>query len=238
MKLRQNSIIVWKIDLTDSRLHNENGLQILSSEEIKKADSFHFQTDRRRYVAAHFALRVILSHYTKKAPQKLEFTTNNFGKPSLIDADLKFNLSHSAEIALVAVSENSEVGVDVESFDKKIEHLENISQMFSSDETNYLENCPQTSQNKEFFRVWTRKEAFVKAKGEGLSMPLKSFSVINRNDKLTQKFKVKSADSAQEFWLGWDFEPAKHYVAALVAKVSERTEPIPADFNSLFQKSL
>lgn len=236
-KLEQTATVVWKIDLSDLRFHRGNWQKILSSEEIEKANSFHFPEDCRRFIAAHYALRLILSDYSEQEPQNLKFATNDFGKPFLVDSDLKFNLSHSNELALVAVANGGEIGVDVESFDKKIEHAESITQIFSPEEAAFFKNCEQTSANKEFFRLWTRKEAFVKAKGEGLSTPLHSFSVIN-GGVIEKRFSVKQKNEAQILWRGWDLEPEENYIGALVVNSQNQTEPLMKNFNSLYLKSL
>lgn len=230
-KLEQTAIVVWKIDLSDTQFHRGKWRQVLSSEEIEKANAFHFPKHSRRFIAAHYALRLILSDYSEQEPENLKFATNDFGKPFLVDSDLKFNLSHSNELALVAVTNGGEIGVDVESFDKKIEHAENITQMFSPDEANYFASCGQPSANKEFLRLWTRKEAFVKAKGEGLSIPLHSFSVIN-GGVIEKRFSVKLKNNAQILWRGWDLEPEENYIGALVVNSQNQTEPLMKNFNS------
>lgn len=231
--LLQNSIDVWKIDLSDDRFLPDKSAQILSIEETSKSNSFHFSVDRNNFISSHIALRLILSTYLNQKPHLLNFFTNKYGKPFLTDSTLKFNLSHSGEIALVAICENDEIGIDVELLSDEINYTETARNFFSKNETYYLDSVSKTNLRKEFFRIWTRKEAFIKAEGRGLAIPLQSFSVIERGKNQTE-FDVE--DAAQINWHGRDLEIEKNYAAALVTKCE--ANPSIKNFNSLFQTSL
>src|SRR5262249_50093841 len=151
-------------------------------------------------------LRKILSDYLNTGPEKITFTYNQYGKPAT--NGIHFNLSHSADLAILAVSRTRELGVDLEKItpidDRIAEHF------FSPNEVAALRALPEDGQQEAFFAVWTRKEAYVKAHGQGLSIPLSSFDV--------------SLDHPARFLRGVDgwsiesFEPAPGYVAALVAE--------------------
>jgi 4'-phosphopantetheinyl transferase len=155
---------------------------ILSEEERRRASSFVFVEDRRRYIQAHVCLRQILSQYTSRSAGSLRFRSTESGKPFLEDSGgsspLNFNLSHSAELAVVAVTTAAEIGVDVEQI-RPIPEWEDISRStFHPDEADWVRSCPSELRNEAFFQVWTAKEAYVKAMGLGLAHPLDSFSVV------------------------------------------------------------
>jgi 4'-phosphopantetheinyl transferase len=157
-------------------------LDILSEEEHRRASSFVFAEHRRRYVQAHVCLRQILSQYMSISAGSLKFRYTESGKPSLENtggsSPLNFNLSHSAELAVVAVTTAPEIGVDVEQI-RPIPEWEDISRStFHPDEADWVRSHPADRRNEAFFQVWTAKEAYVKASGLGLAHPLDSFSVV------------------------------------------------------------
>lgn len=158
----------------------------LDEEELRRAERLHFERDRRRFVRAHATLRRILGAYAGAPPHTLAFVSNSFGKPRLSlrqpAPDLRFNLSHSGEIALLAVSLGIEVGVDVE-WVQPIEP-EVARESFSAREIQALDSLqtPAAAQGGEawlqgFYNCWTRKEAILKAEGAGLNIPLHAFDV-------------------------------------------------------------
>lgn len=222
-QLKQNAVHLWKINLGYHRLKIDELTGILSPAEIKRADAFHFPRDRDGFKVSHIALRLILSKYLSESPELLEFSTNDFGKPFLKNSQFNFNLSHSGELALVAVAENFDIGVDIERIRVEIKHQELAEQFFSKDEKSYLQSFYETQAKKEFFRLWARKEAFVKAKGCGLSEPLENFSVITAETADKNVFLVEPNDSESERWRGCDLTVAESYAAAVVshAKIFE-----------------
>lgn len=150
---------------------------ILSAEENQRAARFVFPRDRQRFVLAHGYLRGILARYLRCEPDQLTFSTNEYGKPAITDGSLEFNLSHSGHFALVAVSRHRKVGVDVEHMRQGVE-FEALARRFFSDRENaeFTELSPE-SRTSAFYRCWTLKEAYIKAHGLGLSLPLDSFDV-------------------------------------------------------------
>lgn len=151
----------------------------LGHDEQRRAERFVFDRDRRRYVAAHTALRVILGRFLGGNPADLQFAYGPRGKPRLVNApiDARFNLSHSEDRALIAFAIGREVGVDIE-HTRTIEDLTGVAeQSFSSAEREWLRQTPPESRVEVFFRIWTRKESFIKAVGDGLHFPLDGFDV-------------------------------------------------------------
>ena len=149
----------------------------LSEEEAKRAVRFRFEKDRIRYIVAHGCLRNILARYLQCEPGVLNFDINEYGKPSINGHKLEFNLSHSGDFALIAVSHKRKVGVDVERIHSDMEFESIADRFFSPNELAELMSLPLEQRAIAFFNCWTRKEAYIKAQGLGLSLPLDSFDV-------------------------------------------------------------
>jgi 4'-phosphopantetheinyl transferase len=173
---------VWLISCDDA--DHSGGDAILSEAERKRADGFVFPEHRRRFVQAHVGLRQILHRYTGVPPGALRFATGETGKPYLENLEkpgafpLSFNLSHSGELALVAVGGVPEIGVDVERT-RPMPDWEEIARVsFHAAETEWVRTTAADRQTEAFFQVWTAKEAYIKASGRGMAHPLDSFAVV------------------------------------------------------------
>lgn len=193
---------------------------LLSEPEAAKAGRFHREEDRRRYVVAHGILRELLGGYGPWPPRELTFVHSSFGKPAL-DAGqwqppLAFNLAHSGDIVLFAVAGAGRVGIDVEYRRPDIEVMEIAHSHFSAREIEVLGSLPEGERHAAFFRCWTRKEAYLKARGEGLGFPLADFTVSFRSDERPQV--EWSADDAavRDRWSMFDLGPAAGYAGAIV----------------------
>jgi 4'-phosphopantetheinyl transferase len=154
----------------------------LSPEERARAERFAVEDARVRYIAAHGVLRAILSRYVNERPDRLTFTAGPHGKPSLTGPrgaveSVRFNLAHSDDAALIAVARDREVGVDVERIRGDVESLGIAERFFAPGEFERLRHVPSDDANRLFFTLWTSKEAFVKARGTGLSLGLDRFEV-------------------------------------------------------------
>jgi 4'-phosphopantetheinyl transferase len=171
---------VWaiRLDVDASRLRSFE--VTLSADERARAQAFRTEELRRRFIAAHGSTRAILSHYVEESPEKIALAFEHRGKPRLGDAyaatNLRFNLSHSADLALLAVVKNCEVGIDVEELRpvKELEHL--VTRYFHHDEANDV-LLAAGDRNAAFFRCWTAKEGVLKAFGSGIAESLDHFRV-------------------------------------------------------------
>jgi 4'-phosphopantetheinyl transferase len=163
---------VWTVPLSQDPAALVRSSELLSNEERARADSFRFQADRTRYVVAHAALRVLLAGALGRTPRELRFERTSRGKPYLADAGIHFNLAHSTMYALVGVSRDSEIGVDTESIRATVEYQALAERYFAPEEVAWLDAAPIDQRRSRFFRMWTVKEAFLKATGEGLGRPL------------------------------------------------------------------
>ncbi len=181
----RNSVHVWRAYFEQNLISYKKYKESLSVREIDKARRFIRHSDRGRYVFAHGVLRAILSSYMGCAPHQIVFESNKLSKPCLANAkdgnEIQFNLSHSGDITLIAVSQRSAIGIDVEYIRMIPDAHQIVNSTFSVQEREYLNNLPSADYEKRFFACWTAKEAFLKATGRGLSYPLDKFSIIFSN---------------------------------------------------------
>lgn len=175
MQLALGEVHCWSVRL-DVAPDTFDGLHAtLSGDERNRSGRFRFERDRRRFVVARVALRDVLGRYVRTPPDQIRFAYNAFGRPELSPElggphRLKFNLSHSADLALIAVAADADVGVDVEYVrEEAFDYAEVARSFFSADEVHDLNTVPTHLQAAAFFRYWTKTEAYLKACGEGLA---------------------------------------------------------------------
>ena len=209
----EGCIDVWLIELDAEVAEADN---ILSRDENARAARFHFDRDRRRFTAAHVALRRILGGQLDRDPAELRFGAEPRGKPFLADHhQLHFNLSHSGERALLGVTGIAPLGVDIEAH-RELGDLDALARrFFAAGECASLDGLTEELRHEAFFRCWTRKEAYIKALGHGLSHPLDSFEVSIARD---ESARFLSFDDPAELARGWalsDLAPGRGYEGAL-----------------------
>jgi 4'-phosphopantetheinyl transferase len=179
--LSDDSISVWSVGLEWPEADVEAAAEILSSDEQKRASRFHRVRDRKHFIVAHAVIRLILARYLKIDPRQIPFEYNTFGKPRLMDdahyPDVRFNLAHSTGVALYALAIGREIGVDLEFTEPDFATIGLAQSLFAPEEVAALSTLSNEDFVAGFYRCWTRKEAYVKAKGLGLSLPLNSFVV-------------------------------------------------------------
>jgi len=175
--LSPDEVHVWPIKLEASAAQFSSLSRLLSEDEKRRAESFKFERHSRAFVISRGFLRLILADYLRQSPESIAFTYGLKGKPGLTPSSIKFNLSHSEDMALLALTSGVEIGVDLEKI-RPMNDLDNIARrFFSEQECHDLMNLTPSSRNHAFFNCWTRKEAFLKATGDGLSAPLDQFQV-------------------------------------------------------------
>jgi 4'-phosphopantetheinyl transferase len=179
--LSDDSISVWRVDLESPESEIEVAAGILSSDEQRRAKRFHRVSDRKHFIVARAALRLILTRYLNVDPRQISFDYNAFGKPRLKDGarypDLRFSLAHSGGVALYAFAIGREIGVDLELIEPDFATMNLARSVFAPEEVTALSALRNEDFVGGFYRCWTRKEGYVKAKGLGLSLPLKAFVV-------------------------------------------------------------
>lgn len=219
--IQSDGIHVWRYTLDLPSSQRESLLGILSPDELERAGKFYFDKDRNRFIAARGILRKILGIYLNEDPNLIHFEYAEFGKPELKSGSylpkLSFNLSHSENIALFAIASEGNLGIDVEHirYDMEIEPL--ASRFFSEGEIRVLEMAKGKLQKDIFFQFWTRKEAFLKATGKGLSFPMENCDVSSANDRDFSNVIFQSKMIGFPNWYVMDLKPEKGYTAAVVA---------------------
>jgi len=202
---------VWRIHAISSFEWLEPLRSILSSGEIYRAGRFRFDEDQMRFVITHGCLRLLLGKYIHISPDQINFQNGNFGKPHLVNCELEFNISHSGDYSLIAFAVDRIVGVDVELHRANLEIEKVAKRFFSKREITTLMNLSHEEQSNAFFSIWTRKEAYIKAHGLGLALPLDSFDVslephasnaliATRPDKSeADRWTIRSLDMGDEY---------------------------------------
>ncbi|HJQ69028.1 MAG TPA: 4'-phosphopantetheinyl transferase superfamily protein [Blastocatellia bacterium] len=222
MALADDEVHVWRVYLNKGFSDLERLASILTAEEREKAGRFFFEEHRREYVVSHSILRYLLGRYVEIAPDRLRFRLGEYGKPALAVESgggwLRFNLSHSHGIALYAIARNREVGVDVERIQPDFAGEQIAERFFSSEEIRALRLIPGHLRDEAFFNCWTRKEAFIKAKGEGLSMPLDSFDVSLAPGEPARLIATRADSDEASRWTLRELSPSDGYVGAVAAE--------------------
>ncbi|MGQ0445283.1 MAG: 4'-phosphopantetheinyl transferase family protein [Beijerinckiaceae bacterium] len=210
---------------------------LLSDAERLRASRFAFDRDRRRFTIARAWLRRLLSARLGVRPETVELVYGANGKPALArrfaDSDLRFNVSHSDDVAVYAFVPRREIGVDVEAI-RVIRDADDIAARFFSRRENeaYMALNPR-DKPLGFFNCWTRKEAFIKALGDGLCHPLDRFDVSLTPGEPAKILRVESTPGDHCGWRMESFSPAPGFVAAVVTEsVRHRAEPVAASLSS------
>jgi 4'-phosphopantetheinyl transferase len=224
LRMSNCDVDVWCAVLDPSAAWAQWLVQTLSKDELLRAERFHFERDRLRFIVSRGLLRVILGRYLDMEPGQLHFSYGPRGKPTLIETPtdgkgkLCFNLAHSNGLALIGVTREREIGVDFE-YIRPIANAEQIVQsFFSPREIAMLQSVPRDQKLTAFFNCWTRKEAYVKATGDGLAQPLNQFSVSLAPCEPAKLLAVAADAREVSRWCIQSLTPAPGYVAAVVVE--------------------
>jgi 4'-phosphopantetheinyl transferase len=227
-RLYPNVVHIWSLQLECSDGEFTKYSQILSQDERERADRFVFKKNNREFTLAKASLRQILSYYTDVLPTSIEFTISKTGKPQLQTSienksSINFNLSHSNGRALIAISDGSPVGIDLEMlrYDDDIEGI--ADNFFFGTEQKCIANTPPPLQHETFFRFWVAKEAVLKGEGLGLSFPLNQFEVEFGCSQ--EVAKVVSCDTKQlsNDWVVHMLPQSNSWLGALATQNAETT---------------
>jgi 4'-phosphopantetheinyl transferase len=218
--VRVASVDVWRAGLTRSPEEDKALWDCLPEDERARAFRFRFRRDRDRFVAARGALRHILSHYLGAGAASIRFGYTPAGKPFLQDPDLQFNLSHAADRALVAVSRGGQIGVDLEEI-QSVEVIDSTSKLvLSPPEQDQLRRSSGPSRQELFARFWTRKEAYIKADGRGMQLPLDRIDVATSPDRVLLWTPETGRWTASPRWTVLSLPAEPGYAAAVAAEGS------------------
>jgi 4'-phosphopantetheinyl transferase len=220
LELAAGEIHVWSVRLDPPAAEVERLGRSLAEDEWARANRFRFDKHRRQYVVGRGALRTLLAAYLGTRPEAVRFRYGPRGKPFLESAPesaggLQFNLSNSEEMALVGFVRGPEIGMDIE-FLRSMPDCEQISErFFSESERQVLRGIPGRAKEEAFFNCWTRKEAYLKAVGEGLAAPLDSFDVTLAPGDPPRMLTLEGDPERAARWFFHHLVPAENYVGAL-----------------------
>lgn len=217
--LSQDEVHVWSASLETSPRDIVHLVKTLDSRELHRARQFRFVKDQNHFISAHGLLRHILSLYLHQDPNLVEFCYNANGKPEIRhdsrtgQQGVRFNYSHSDVLAVYAFARHKEVGIDVEGIQPQVGEESIPEHFFCQSEIAALRSLPASQRAEAFLQCWTRKEAYIKARGKGLQIRLESFEVFPDPGR-----PVIITDTEGTNWFLQSFVPAPEYAAALVAE--------------------
>jgi 4'-phosphopantetheinyl transferase len=219
MLLTRGEVEVWCILLDQMQPDLERYSGLLSPDEKSRSERFYFQTDREHYIICHGALRTLVGRYLQAEPSEIEFEYEPNGKPvvrkTFQEKTLHFNLSHSRNAALIAFSWTYRVGIDIEHIREMADEDRFAEMYFSARECDLIRSLAGRQKLEAFFKIWTCKEAFLKARGEGLTKSINRIEVSLEDGKPAQLVSVYGdRDQAREWRLD-TFNPIPNYQACL-----------------------
>ncbi|WP_422925600.1 4'-phosphopantetheinyl transferase family protein [Singulisphaera sp. PoT] len=236
--LNPGDVHVWAASLVQPPSVLSQLRRVLDDDEKARADRFKFERGQRQFTVGRGLLRLLVGYYLALDPTRVAFRYNAYGKPEL-DLEgrgLKFNLSHSGELVFYAVSLDREVGVDVETIRPEFASEAIAERFFSAAERARLRALDLDVRTQAFFTCWTRKEAFIKARGKGMAIPLDAFEVTLEPDLPPAIVATYDDPDEAKRWSLYELDPGAGYVAALAAagescRVHQRDLPLSAFLN-------
>lgn len=220
--LPHDQVHIWRFSIESLDEHSDSFARTLSDDERTRAKHYHFLRDRTKFLVRRGMLRVILGRYLSVEPNRIQFDHGTYGKPRLaskFDSDrLEFNLAHSHNLAVYAFTRKRRIGIDLEKI-QPLPNLEQISsQFFTSQESEKIQRLDGNARLLAFYHCWTRKEAYVKAIGNGLTHPLDQFQVSVEPTQPARLVRVKGQSQETARWSFKSFVPASGYVSALAVE--------------------
>lgn len=200
--------------------------QLLTEEELRQERRFHFSKDQHRYLITRALVRTVLSAYVALPPEQWRFTANAYGKPAIADIHpdaqcLSFNLSHTQGLVVLGITKATALGIDTENTVSRRAPLDVASHFFSASEVAALNELDTCDRNQRFFQYWTLKEAYIKARGMGLSIPLNQFSfhlpAMPTDSPASISFQPELND-APERWRFWQIRASASHLIAICAE--------------------
>ncbi|HEX8991104.1 MAG TPA: 4'-phosphopantetheinyl transferase superfamily protein [Anaerolineales bacterium] len=217
--LPEDEVHVWYASLGQAAQLHARLLALLSPDEGERARRFYFEVDRLRSVAVRGTLRILLGRYLDLQPEEIRFTYGQFGKPALGEAAgarwLHFNVSHSEDLAVFAFARSQPVGVDAERIRSITDESRFAAQLFSPAESAILNSLSGYERVHAFFRLWTAKEAFLKAAGLGLTIPLDRIEIALAEDGSPRLVAIEGQAEQARTWRLQAFNPLPDYEISL-----------------------
>lgn len=185
--IKNNFVHLWRAFLPTFIDKEQDLLSLLSEDEVNRAKRFKFPLHQQRFIIARGLLRKILSLYTNIPAKDIRFIYGERGKPYISDNRLQFNVSHSHDMAVYALTGPAEIGIDIEKIEPEFKNSV-AKRFFSEQEYQQLMDLPENKRTKAFYRIWARKEAIIKLIGQGLYVPLNNFSISSANQAESVSF--------------------------------------------------
>jgi 4'-phosphopantetheinyl transferase len=214
--LHPGQVLVWKFRIHANAQVFSQAKSLLSPDEMNRALRYKFDLHRWRFAYCRAVVRVLLANYLNTRPQVINFVYGKSGKPVLEDNLIFFNLSHTHDQAVLAISRDTQMGVDLEQVVSLPDQRSIANQFFAKPEIEQLFQLPEKAQQFAFFRCWTRKEAYIKAVGEGLGLGLDQFTVPVGEDVLQSPFHISNHHAEKQPWWLEDIPAPAGYVGAIV----------------------
>ena len=214
LTLATGEVHVWRLELDQPESVVAEFRDTLEAHELERAGRFHFEKHRRHFVVGRGGLRYVLARYLDVKPEEFRFSYGAYGKPAC--EGLRFNMSHSHGVALFAVALDRELGVDVEHIRGDFASEDIARRFFSRVEVAAFNALEKEEQVAAFFRCWTRKEAYIKAIGRGLSEPLDAFDVTLAPGESAALLRAERGDASR--WTMFDIDAGGGYAAALAVE--------------------
>lgn len=219
----EREIQVWAVPLDPPAAEVARLGRLLAADETARAERFRFDRHCRRYIVGRGVLRTLLGHYLDRDPRQVSFRYGPNEKPYLAEPApgpdaahrLEFNLSNSDDLAVVAFTRGEEVGADVEKLRPLPDALDIAERFFSAGERRVLAKVPREEREQAFFRAWTRKEAYLKAVGTGITVPLDRFDVSLAPQDPPRILAMEGDEEKGARWSLFHLEPAESYLGAV-----------------------
>jgi 4'-phosphopantetheinyl transferase len=223
LALAPGEVHVWRACVCLPAASVKELQRTLAADELDRARRYRFLKDRQRFIVARGVLRSILGRYLQLEPGRICFCYSAYGKPALDSSagqpsQLSFNVAHSGDLALYALTLRQRVGVDLERVRLDLDYEQVAEQFFSPHERSALRTLPAQHRHEAFFSCWTRKEAYIKARGAGLSMPLEQFTVSLTPGEPARLLDVAGDPHEGARWSLWGLEPGPGYAGALAVE--------------------
>ncbi|HTK76676.1 MAG TPA: thioesterase domain-containing protein [Gemmataceae bacterium] len=222
--LAENAVHLWQVRLDGGEERERRFASTLAPEELARAERFHFRIDRQRWVIGRGAVRQVLAGYVGVRPADVRLCYGSQGKPALAgESDrgrVNFNVSHSGELLFLAIAKEREIGVDVERIRPRSDWRELAGRYFAPAEVAALDRVPDAARDRAFFQCWTRKEAYIKAHGLGMSLPLDRFAVSLGPGEPARLVNADHDPTQLGRWTLRDVSPGNDYAAALAVEGS------------------
>lgn len=217
LSLAASEVHVWRASLEQPAAVVERFRRTLEPDELDRAARFHFEKHRRHFIVGRGFMREVIGRYLQADAEALRFSYGTYGKPALAsEHTLRFNLSHSGEVALLGVTLDAELGIDVERVRPDFATGDIARRYFSRVEVADFDALPAEEQAEAFFRCWTRKEAYIKAIGKGLSQPLDAFDVTLAPGVAAALLRAQGDDVTR--WMMAEIDVGPGYAAAVIVE--------------------